>query len=60
MKVISTSHRRKQSTNLVKKSIVPENVRGMNSIEVSGVADVNTGLSVGGRGEMFCGVVNIC
>eukprot|EP01043_Picozoa_sp_COSAG02_P045669 COSAG02_NODE_4203_length_5629_cov_3.527667_2_plen_55_part_00 len=42
------------------KSIVPENVRGINSIEVDGVAAVNTGLSVGGKGVMVCGVVNIC
>ena len=45
---------------MVKKSFVPENVRGINSIDVGGVAEVNTGLSVGGRDEMVCGVVDIC
>ena len=42
------------------KSIAAENVRGMNSIEVGGVADVNTGLSVGGKSVMVCCGVSIC
>ena len=35
-------------------------VRGMNSIEVDGVAEVKTGLSVGGRGGMGCVVAKMC